>query len=368
MPTAHHSVRRLLTALSLGAAALLIPVVDGLAQAQAPAPAAGASAAGAPPAAGGGGRGGGGGGPAKTWWVEKFNAGAYKAPMRPLWKLSDLKAMHAGQHTWSTQIIRDLYQDVTYQSAAPGTKFNPRIHPNTPMSIVVTGGQINFNIEGQQPFTAKRGSIVLVPAHRLYSYDVPGNEDALFVVTHNLDYQTLYPSAEPAPRATGGGQVIQVSWNNTPQAYPAGQLPHWNLFDAIAACQPMGVKVRVDHIQFQPLLGWFNPADNKCEAGGRGNAPAAAPSPIDTKGTTFGHLHKGPAEWWIVQAGQIQGNFENQGTFLAIEGDVLYAQPDMWHQMYAVGPSGPSVRLAAYGALGPNLGNTANAGRGAGGD
>ena len=37
MPTAHHSVRRLLTALSLGAAALLIPVVDGLAQAQAPA-------------------------------------------------------------------------------------------------------------------------------------------------------------------------------------------------------------------------------------------------------------------------------------------------------------------------------------------
>jgi len=355
-----------MTALALGVMALAVPLTDAMSQAQAQAQAPAAEAGRGAGRGGGGARGA--GGPAKTWWVEKLPAGgmAYKGPMRPLWKLSDLKTMHAGQHTWSTPIIKDLYQDVTYQSAAPGTKFNPRIHPNTPMSIVVTGGLINFQIEGQQPFTAKRGSIVLVPAHTVYSYEVAGNEDALFVVTHNLDYQTLYPSSEPAPRATGGGQVIQVSWNNTPQAYPAGQLPHWNLFDAIAACQPMGVKVRVDHIQFQPLLGWFNPADNKCEAGGRGNAPAAAPAPIDTKGTTFGHLHKGPAEWWIVQAGQIQGNFENQGTFLANEGDVLYAQPDMWHQMYAVGPSGPSVRLAAYGALGPNLGNTANAGRGGG--
>ena len=201
MPTAKH--RRLLTALSLGAAALLLPVIDSLAQAQAPAPAPAAPAAGAPAAAGRGGRG---GGPAKTWWTEKL-AVSYKAPMRPLWKLSDLKAMHKSERTWSTPIIKDFYQDVTYNSAAPGTKFNPRIHPNTPMSIVVTGGMINFQIEGQQPFTAKRGSIVLVPAHTVYSYDVPGTEDALFVVTHNLDYQTMYPSSEPAPKAVGGGKT-----------------------------------------------------------------------------------------------------------------------------------------------------------------
>ena len=313
--------------------------------------------------AGRGGRGGrGNAGPAKRWWVEKLPAGssAYKAPMRPLWKLSELKAMHAGQHTWSTQIIKDLYQDVTYQSAAPGTKQSTRLHPNTPMTIVVTGGLLNFNIEGQQPFTAKRGSIVLVPAQTAYSYEATGTEDALFVQVHVLDYQTLMPSTDPAPKAVGNGQVIQISYNNAPQEYPSGNAPHWNLFDALAACQPMGNKVRVDHIQMQPLLGYFNPADNKCD-GGRGNAPAAMPAKIDTDGT-FGHLHKGPAEWWIVQAGQIQGNFEKQGTFLASEGDVLYAQPDMWHQMYAIGPSGPSVRLATYGALGPNLANTAGAG------
>ena len=336
------------------AALALMPIAESLAQAQGQAPAAAAPAAG---------RGGRGGGPAKTWWVEKLNAGAYKSPMRPLWKLSDLKAMHAGQHTWSMQIIKDLYQDVTYQSAAPGTRQGPRLHPNTPVTIVVTGGQVTFSIEGQQPFTARRGSIVLVPAHTVYSYEASGSEDALFIVTHVLDYQTLIPSAEPAPKAVSGGQVIQVAWNNTPQAYPAGQAPHWNLFDALAACQPMGIKVRVDHIQMQPLLGYFNPADNKCEPGGRGNAPAAMPAPINTN-AIFGHIHKGPAEWWVVQAGQIQGNFENQGTFLASEGDVLYAQPDMWHQMYAIGPSGPSVRLAVYGALGPNLGNTAGGGGG----
>jgi hypothetical protein len=37
-------------------------------------------------------------------------------------------------------------------------------------------------------------------------------------------------------------------------------------------------------------------------------------------------------EWWIVQSGAISGKFENAGEFHAMEGDVLYAAPDMWHK------------------------------------
>jgi hypothetical protein len=57
--------------------------------------------------------------------------------------------------------------------------------------------------------------------------------------------------------------------------------------------------------------------------------------------------------------GQIRGQFENTGEFHAVEGDVLYAAPMMWHQMAAEAPSGPNVRLAMGGYQLINMGNTA---------
>lgn len=42
-------------------------------------------------------RGGRAGAPSEMWLVEKTRKGVYNPPMRPLWKLSDLKRMHAGQ-------------------------------------------------------------------------------------------------------------------------------------------------------------------------------------------------------------------------------------------------------------------------------
>src|SRR5438105_3419665 len=108
----------------------------------------------APPARGGR------GGPAQTWWVNKTTGGVYKPPMRPLWKLADLKQMHAGQNNWQEQIILDPEQDATYNSAAPGIKFTARMHPDTPTVFVVISGEMHFTVEGQEPGTAKRGAIV----------------------------------------------------------------------------------------------------------------------------------------------------------------------------------------------------------------
>src|SRR5882762_5096692 len=102
------------------------------------------------PAAGGRGR----GGPPEYWWVNKTEGGVYKPPMRPLWKLSDLKRMHTGQNNWSQQIILDPEQDATYNSAAPGSHFGPRAHPDTPTVFVVVAGEVHFTVEGQQPVTA----------------------------------------------------------------------------------------------------------------------------------------------------------------------------------------------------------------------
>jgi hypothetical protein len=73
-----------------------------------------------PAASRGGGKGR--GGSAQLWYVEKTTGGVYKPPMRPLWKLSDLKAMLAGQSSWQEQIILDPEQDATYNGAVRGTK------------------------------------------------------------------------------------------------------------------------------------------------------------------------------------------------------------------------------------------------------
>ena len=290
-------------------------------------------------------------GPQQTWWVIKTKGGVYKPPMRPLWRLADLKKMHEGQTNWSEQIIHDPEQDATYNSAAPGSKFTPRMHPDTPTVFVVVAGEVHFNIEGQQPVTATRGSIVNIMKTTVFSYDVGGSENALWVEVDPANYKTSFPSDGPQPQAMAGGQVVKVAFNHKPPGYtPPNQL-EWNTFtDGIAKCQLRGARVEDDHIYANPLIGFVNPADDPCPNGGRGNVGSAGRQSADfNSSSTFGHMHAGPAEWWIIQAGQISGRFENEGEFHAQEGDVLYAAPMSWHEMAAEGKSGPSIRLAMGG-------------------
>jgi mannose-6-phosphate isomerase-like protein (cupin superfamily) len=302
--------------------------------------------------------------PMQQWWVEKTPGGVYPAPMRPLWRLADLKKMHSGKSNWQEQIIKDPEQDATYNSAAAGSKFAPRIHPDTPTLFVVIAGQVDFTIQGQPIVHAKRGSLVNIMKTTPFSYEVSGDRDALWVEVNPTNYQTLFPSDQAQPALKKNGRIVKVAFAPRPAPYAAPNQPHWNLFDALAACQPMGTKVQDDHLFASPLLGYVDPAENACGGanprGNVGNAPlpgAPALPPFDPR-STFGHLHAGPAEWWIVQVGQISGKFENKGEFVASEGDVLYAAPMTWHQMRAVALKGPSVRLALGGYELINMNNT----------
>jgi quercetin dioxygenase-like cupin family protein len=299
-----------------------------------------------------------GAGSPETWWVNKTKGGVYNPPMRPLWKLSELRQMHPGRNDWQEQIIRDPEQDATYNSAAPGSRFGLRLHPDTPTVFVVIAGEVRFSVEGQQPVTATRGSIVNIMRTTLFSYEVVGGQNALWVEVNPANYKTVYPASGPQPPSASGGQVVKVSFNHTPAAYaPPNQL-HWNLFDdGFGKCAPAGPRVMDDHLFASPLIGYVNPADNKCP-GGRGNVGGGPTQGAFNPNTTFGHMHAGPAEWWIVQVGAISGKFEGVGEFHAIEGDVLYAAPMTWHQMGAEASSGPSVRLAMGGYPLINMNNT----------
>jgi mannose-6-phosphate isomerase-like protein (cupin superfamily) len=299
--------------------------------------------------------------PPEMFYINKTKGGIYTPPMRPLWKLSDLLQMHAGQNNWSQQIIKDNLQDVTYNSAAPGTKVIPRMHMETATVFVVIKGEMHFTVEGQQPVTATRGGIVNILSNTIYSYDVEGSQNALWVELHPLWYQTEYPATEPPPPALPGTDVVKVSFPRTPSPYTGNNKLYFNLFDALAACQPVGNVVIDEHIYVNPLLGYVNPADNKCGtgAGNIGSGPDKPGDPPFNPKSVYGHLHHGVIEWWIVQSGAISGKFENAGEFHAVEGDVLYAAPDMWHQMAAEALSGPSVRTAVGGYNINNMNNTA---------
>lgn len=304
-------------------------------------------------------------GPAQLWWVNKTEGGVYKPPMRPLWKLSDLKAMHSGQNNWQEQIILDPEQDASYNSAAPGTKFDARMHPDTPTVFVVVAGQVHFTVESQPAVTARRGSIVNIMKASVFSYDIVGDQNALWVEVNPTNYKTVYPADGPAPTPSEGGKIVKVSFRHTPAAYAKPNQLEWNTFDdGIAKCARPGAVVIDDHLFAAPLLGYVNPADNMCGTG-RGNiggGPDKPGTPAFNPRSTFGHVHAGPAEWWIVQVGAISGKFENAGEFHAVEGDVLYATPMTWHQMAAEAPSGPSVRLAMGGYALINMNNTENTG------
>ena len=317
------------------------------------------------PASGGAGRGGrggrGGGGAAQTWYVEKTKGGVYNPPMRPIWKLADLKQMHAGQNNWQEQIIKDPEQDATYNSGAPGFHLRGAFASRHAHGVRVRdAGQAHFTVEGQPPATATRGSIMNIMKGTLFSFDVAGTQNALWVEVNPTNYKTVYPTSGPAPTPKAGGQIVKVAFGHTPAPYTGNNKLMVNTFDdAIAKCQG-GAAVVDDHIWNSPLLGYVNPADNKCGTGSGniGSGPLPAGAPPFNPATTFGHMHPGPAEWWIVQVGQIRGQFENTGEFHAVEGDVLYAAPMMWHQMGAEAPSGPNVRLALGGYQLINMNNT----------
>ena len=307
----------------------------------------------------------GGGGPVQTWWVNKTQGGVYKAPMRPIWKLTELKKMHSGQNTWSEQIILDAEQNATYNSGAPGAKYTARMHPDTGTVFVVVAGQLHFDVEGQEPATVRRGAIVNILKTTVFSWEVTGDQNALWVEVNPPNYKTVYPSSGPQPEPSGGGTIVKIAFNHQPADYTSPNRFLYNTFkDGIEDCK-LGVVVQEDHLFASPLLGYVNATENKCSngTGNIGSGPAKPGDRAFEPRSTFGHMHAGPAEWWIVQVGQISGKFENVGEFHAVEGDVLYAAPMTWHQMAAEAPSGPNVRLAMGGYPLINMNNTGNSER-----
>jgi mannose-6-phosphate isomerase-like protein (cupin superfamily) len=289
--------------------------------------------------------------PTQEFWIQRAPGGkGYLPPNKPHTKLSDLKAKYKGQSSWRETVVRDGESLADYVAMAPGTKVSPRLHPATPTLFVVFEGEMRWQIENQQEFAAKRGSMVHIPSWTIFSYEVVGAVPAVFIEVNAAHYEPVYPATSPAPAALPGRVVTKTRFDaRRPTPYVAPNRPHFNLHDSIKAGGGGGVFVNTGHMYANANYGFADPndpANPNRGRGGRGRGRGEAPPPVATinPNAPGGHLHPDNVEWWIVLTGQISARFE-VGHFIASEGDVLYAPPYMLHAMANHGPGG-SCRIA----------------------
>ena len=82
---------------------------------------------------------------------------------------------------------------------------------------------MHFTIEGQQPVVASRGSIVNILKSTVFSYEMGGTQNALWVEVNPNNYKTVYPSDDPPPPAAPGAEVVKVAFNHTPAIVHASE-------------------------------------------------------------------------------------------------------------------------------------------------
>ena len=253
----------------------------------------------------------------------------WTAPMRPFLRLADVKAQHRGEKEWSEWVVKDEHLWSQYIQSAPGSKVSPRFHPDTREWWAVLEGQIRFNIEGQEPFTARRRSMVQVPPQTIYSMETVGNVPAIRFETNIQNAVTIY--VEPPNLTLPGFELVAVTTARRPFPYGKENKPHINL-DDLAAANPdyTGSRFVDDDRAVSSIIYVRDPSK-------------LPPLDVDTS-----HWHAGGAEYWIVLIGQIRFPLENQEIFILNEGDLAYAPAFTRHEPRGWG-DGPACRLAMDG-------------------
>jgi quercetin dioxygenase-like cupin family protein len=269
-----------------------------------------------------------------VWAPKPAQVPGWVAPQRPHVKLSDLKARHRNQQEWRELLVDDGHLQAEYISAAPGSTFSKRFHPDSRASWVVVDGQMRVEIEGQAPFVATKGSLVQVPKQTIYSMETIGGQPSLRFAVNISDAKTLFLQ-DAQPPALPGINWLRVTLDRRPAAYENGSQPHVNLFEAAKAPNYTGGPfLRDDKVSANIIYGYEK------------NLPTLEPR-------DKGHYHPNSPEFWLVMAGQIRYAFENHDVFIAEAGDVAYVPASRFHLARFYG-DGPSCRLAIV----RNLNNT----------
>jgi quercetin dioxygenase-like cupin family protein len=267
---------------------------------------------------------------------KSVHPGKYVAPQKPIYRIQELKAKHAGHADWRQTIIDDDLLHAEYISAAPGNGLSKRFHPDNRAWWVVMEGEIQFEIEGQETFVARRGSIVQVPKQTMFALKTIGDKPSLRYEVNVAKSETLYPKGE-SPAKIPGFDFTVIRLARQPAPYGNGNVAHVT-FDELAR--------NPTYTRGLYLKNVIN--DDRASSGFiygyEKNLPPLA------KGDR-GHYHTSGAESWIILAGQIKYTIEGQEPFIAEVGDVVYVPPFTYHSPRFYGDA-PACRLSMNGYVG----------------
>lgn len=270
--------------------------------------------------------------PTAVWAPKPIKTPAYKPGLRPWVKLADLKAKHRGQANWHEVIADDGRLVAEYYSAAAGSKVAKRFHPDTREWFAIVEGEVRVEIEGQEPFTATRGSLVNIPRQTIYSLETIGTTPSLRFTLNVSGAKTVFvKDAQPPSAPPAGTAWTEVRINRTPGRYDEFNQPHVNIHAEAAKNGKYsgGRFVRDDKSEMLVLYGHER------------NMP-----PLDPNDK--GHFHAESAEMWLVFSGKIRYSFEGQQPFIASEGDVVYVPSNTWHATRYIGDNSCRLSITEY--------------------
>ena len=277
--------------------------------------------------------------PTAVWASKSTTLKPYPPGVKPWLKLADIKARHAGQASWTDALFNDGRLMADYVSAAPGTTQSARFHPDTREWFAVVEGEVRVEIEGQEPFTATRGSLVNIPRQTVFSVTTLGATPSLRFVLNVANARTFFvaDSAAPPQAPPAGTAWTTTTINRTPGRYDDFNRPTTNIHDEGAKNSKYtgGRFVRDDKSEMLIIYGYEK------------NMPPLDPA-------DKGHFHAESAEAWLVFTGKIRYAFEGQAPFIASEGDVVYVPSNTWHATRFIGEA-PSCRLSITEYVGNTL-------------
>jgi mannose-6-phosphate isomerase-like protein (cupin superfamily) len=261
-----------------------------------------------------------------AWAPRPSRLTSYKAPNRPLWKLSDILAQHAGEKDWSILVADTPNFVARYVSMAPGKTTQSLMYADDRAFWVVEAGQLRFTIEGQEPFVASKGFLVQVPARTPFTLETVGREPALRFEVHPAE-PPIFPifpiSGTPVPQP--GVSYIKAAFKGHGN-YDAVNRPYLDFQkDVVLDGNPAPAAFLKDpYLSVEVFRG--------------------QPQPVPPD-TDKGHFRANYPGFWFVLEGKENFLVEGEKPFTAKEGDVVFAPVGRFHRVTS-GGDGMSTRLA----------------------
>lgn len=254
------------------------------------------------------------------------------APNKPLVRLPELRAKHAGEQNWTETVVSDNLFHADYISMAAGAKTPRRFHPDNRAWWVVQDGQIRFTIEGQEPFVASKGFMVQVPHRLVYSMETVGDTPSLRLEVTVANSSTMYPIDE-TPTPVPGMKYVRARVATIKGSYDKANVPFIDYNQTIAG----NPKPKQNQDQF---IGDSHGIANIIRGDPKKQEPA--------RDADKGHLHETGPEFWFILEGQMEFKIGSVPTFVASQGDIVYAPAKTWHRVRFAGTE-MATRLAIVG-------------------